>query len=114
MSSEIKSVRKETAALRIVIICLYLLAMLSFVAPAEAMPLGWWERHTYTRTIAVGNGLYHQYEHDGAISANAHIVSSSGKCSLTYQWNQPWLFVSIINNDINPVTVTWEEDFYVV
>ncbi len=114
MSSEIKPVRKEMAVLKIVIIGLYLMAMLSFVAPAGAMPLGWWEKHTYTQTIAVGNGLYHQYRHNGAISASAHIISSDGKCGLTYQWNQPWLFVSIVNADTKPVTVTWEEDFYVV
>ena len=115
MSSQIKPLRKEMAALRIVLFGLYLMAVLSFIAPpVKAMPLGWWERHTYTQTIAVGKGLFHQYQHQGAISASAHIVSSNGLVSLTCQWNQPWLFVWIINGDSKPVTVTWEEDFYVV
>lgn len=103
-------------ALRIVGIGVYLLAIWSFLTPPQvsAMPLGWWDRYTYTDTIPVGQGLYHQYQHQGAISASAHLVSSNGKASLTYQWNQPWLYVSIVNTDTKPVTVTWEEVFYVV
>jgi hypothetical protein len=110
-----KPLRKEMVALRIVLVGLYILAVMSFVAPpVTAKPLGYWEKHTYTRTIAEGNGLLHQFQHQGAISASAHIVSSDGKVNLTYQWNQPWLFVSIVNTDTKAVTVTWEEDFWVV
>jgi hypothetical protein len=107
---------KRIKAIRIVIIGLYLLAIGSFVTPlhVKASPLILWEKFIYQDTIPVGQGLYHQHELEGAESASAHIVSSNGKASLTYQWNYPWLYVSIVNMDTKPVTVTWEEDFYVV
>ena len=116
MSSQTNQSRKEITVSRIVFIGLVLLGVLSCLAPPKvnAMPLGWWDRRTYTQTIPVGQGLFHQFQHQGAIYADAYIVSSNGKASLTYLWNQPWLYVSIVNTDTKPVTVTWVEEFYVV
>lgn len=106
---------KKFKVVRIVVFGLYLLAIGSFVTPlhVKASPQIILEKFNYQDTIPVGDGLYHQHELEGAESASAHLVSSNGKASLTYQWNYPWLYVSIVNMDNKPVTVTWEEDFYV-
>lgn len=90
-----------------------LFALTSSLAQASAKPMGWWERHTYTYTIPVGMMYYHQYRHEGAIYADAYITSKNGAAALTYRWSAPWLFVSIVNQDSVPVTVTWVEEFYV-
>jgi len=84
-----------------------------FLVKADVHPQVWMERHVYTQTIPVGMMYYHQYRHEGAIAASAHLLSSTGSAALTYQWNAPWLFVCIVNQDSKPVTVRWEEDFWV-
>ena len=76
--------------------------------------LGYWERHTYTETIDVGEGYYHQYYHEGAIDAFARLISSTGNVDFYYRWDAPWLRVWITNRDSKSVTVQWEESFYVV
>lgn len=90
-----------------------LFALTASLAQATAKPLGWWDRKTYTYTIPVGCMYYHQFKHEGATYADAYITSSDGEAALTYWWNAPWLYVSIVNLDSFPVTVTWVEEFYV-
>lgn len=79
----------------------------------EAKTRGYWEYYQYTKTIGVGQGYYHQYKHEGALDAYALIRSSTGECSLTYEWIEPWLFVWIVNEDTHSIKVTWREYFYV-
>ena len=88
-------------------------AFAPFLVEADVKPQVWMERHFYTRTIGVGMMLYHQYKHEGALAGYAYLISSTGSAALTNQWNAPWLFVCIVNTDSKPVTVTWEEDFWV-
>ena len=78
-----------------------------------ATTTGWWDKYTYTQTIPVGMFYYHQHQHNGALYGSARIVSTTGKAVLAYQWSEPWLFVTITNKDTVPITVTWEEKFYV-
>ena len=99
---------------RILIGALVLFAAVGpFLVKADVHPQVWMERHVYTQTIQVGMMYYHQYKHEGAIAASAHLLSSNGDAILAYQWNAPWLFVTIVNRDSKPVTVRWEEDFWV-
>ena len=116
MMSSQNSPTKKAVIIRYIAVGLCAMALWSFIAApiANASILGYYERHTYTNTITPGNGLYHQYRHEGAVSGSARLKSSTGPAYLTYQWNAPWLMVSIINGGPQTITVTWEETFYVV
>jgi hypothetical protein len=99
---------------RVLIGALVLFAAIGpFLVKADVHPQVWMERHVYTRTIGVGMMYYHQYKHEGALAGYAYLISSTGSAALTYQWRAPWLFVCIVNQDSKPITVTWEEDFWV-
>jgi hypothetical protein len=116
MSDKKGSLRIGKNALRMLaiglsIICIWNVALSTFVKGA---PMGQWVRYQYQVTIPVGNGYYHQHVDQGAIAADAYIVSSTGKAGLTYKWQQPWLYVSIVNQDTKSITVTWVEEFYEV
>ncbi len=89
-------------------------AVSSYFIEVEATIDGWYDRYYYTQTIPNGYMYYHQFRHEGAISGSAWIVSMDGNAILAYQWNAPWLFVTVTNKDTRPVTVTWCESFYVV
>jgi len=78
----------------------------------EASTRGYWESYTYTQTIGTGQGYYHQFKHESALDAYASLRSSTGECSLTYIWDEPWLFVWIVNEDTHSIEVTWKEYFY--
>lgn len=98
---------------KIIVASLVIILGFLTVLQVQGKTRGYWEYHTYTRTIAVGDGRYHQYMHEGAIEAYAYVVSSTGDCSLTYNWKSPWLKVWITNDDTTSISVTWKECFYV-
>jgi hypothetical protein len=101
--------RKKAA---LVIVLVSLAAFIPMIQ-VEAKTKGYWEHYQYNSTIGVGQGYYHQYKHEGALAAYASIISSTGEYSFTYEWDEPWLFVWIVNEDTHSITVTWREYFYV-
>jgi hypothetical protein len=109
MSKKDKSIIKIWMAAFLIIIFMGMGVFL-----VKSTTLGYWERHTYTQTIGVGEGYYHQYYHEGAIDASARLISTTGNVDFYYRWDAPWLRVWITNKDSKSVTVQWEESFYVV
>ena len=99
---------------------IYAVAMLCIIpilaAPlvsAKIQPLGWWDEYTHRKTIPEGEGLLHRHKHEGALWAEAVLISSTGEISFSYQWDEPNLFVIINNLDNKAVTVKWKCRFYV-
>jgi hypothetical protein len=96
-----------------VILCLLAILPLTAHAHGYAKPLIIKETYTYTQSIRVGNGYYHQHCHEGAIYADAWLTSSTGEVDFYHNWMAPWLKVWIINKASYEVTVQWVECFYV-
>ena len=91
-----------------------LVAVVAFtsLASVQADEKGYWTYYDYTDNIAQGDGLESSNYHSSAQDAYATILYSSGKCTLDYEWNQPYLDVVISNDDTHAITVTWREYYY--
>ena len=91
-----------------------LVAVVAFVPlmSVQADERGYWNYYEYTRNIVQGSAVYSRTNHTSAQSAYALVVSSSGKCTLEYDWNAPIFEVWIANDDTHTITVTWREYFY--
>jgi hypothetical protein len=68
---------------------------------------GYWTYYEYTTNIGVGDGWNSNSIHPNAEGAYAVIVSSTGDCTLAYEWHKPVLDVCISNDDTHTITVTW-------
>jgi len=66
----------------------------------------------YSTTITINMGHYHQIKHTGVLDAYASSSFSTGKSSVRYVWESPWLYVWVVNNDDKPVTINWREYYY--
>ncbi len=98
---------------KIVLTALIVLAIAIPFAQAKPRPLGWWEYYTHSETIAQGHGIYHQHKHEGALNGYGYIVSASGDYAFADNWDAPWLYVWITNEDTGSIDVTWRCYFYV-
>ncbi len=91
-----------------------LVALVAFatILTASADERGCWTYYQYSDDIAVGDGINQFTVHRDAGDAYAVLVSSSGKCTLEYEWDYPYFSVCISNDDTQTISVTWREYFY--
>lgn len=73
---------------------------------------GYWTYYEYSDDIVVGKGINQFTVHWDAGDAYAVLVSSTGKCTLEYEWDYPYFSICISNDDTHTISVTWREYFY--